>query len=94
MRRLRRSHRRNSRPTPAGNDQAQLNLLDSHDTPRFLTLARCDETAFRLGLLFMMTFPARRASTTATRSAWRAEADPDSSGSPWPDEDHAGGLAV
>ncbi|MGB9593242.1 MAG: glycoside hydrolase family 13 protein [Anaerolineae bacterium] len=36
---------------------AQLNLLDSHDTPRFLTLARGDESAFRLATLFQMTYP-------------------------------------
>ncbi len=36
---------------------AQLNLLDSHDTPRFLTLAGGDESAFRLATLFQMTYP-------------------------------------
>lgn len=36
---------------------AQLNLLDSHDTARFLTLARGDESALRLAVLFQMTFP-------------------------------------
>lgn len=35
----------------------QLNLLDSHDTPRFLTLAKGDETALRLATLFQMTYP-------------------------------------
>lgn len=34
-----------------------LNLLDSHDTARFLTIARGDESAFRLATLFQMTFP-------------------------------------
>jgi cyclomaltodextrinase len=37
--------------------QVQLNLLDSHDTARFLTLARGDESALRLGILFMMCYP-------------------------------------
>ncbi|MBC7261856.1 MAG: glycoside hydrolase family 13 protein, partial [Chloroflexi bacterium] len=37
--------------------QAQLNLLDSHDTARFLTLARGDESALRLAMLFMMCYP-------------------------------------
>src|SRR5262249_13076273 len=32
------------------------NLLDSHDTARFVTLARNDKTAFRLATLFQMTF--------------------------------------
>ncbi|MFW6115561.1 MAG: glycoside hydrolase family 13 protein [Chloroflexota bacterium] len=36
---------------------AQLNLLDSHDTPRFLTLVRGDEAALRLAVLFQMTYP-------------------------------------
>ena len=37
--------------------QAQLNLLDSHDTPRFITCARGDESALRLATLFMFTYP-------------------------------------
>ena len=35
---------------------AQLNLLDSHDMPRFLTLARGDKSALRLATLFQMTY--------------------------------------
>jgi neopullulanase len=35
---------------------AQLNLLDSHDTPRFITTAGGDETALRLAYLFLFTF--------------------------------------
>ncbi|HOU23004.1 MAG TPA: glycoside hydrolase family 13 protein [Anaerolineae bacterium] len=38
-------------------NQVQLNLLDSHDTARFLTLARGDESALRLAVLFVMCFP-------------------------------------
>ncbi len=37
--------------------QVQLNLLDSHDTPRLLTCARGDESALRLAALFMFTYP-------------------------------------
>ncbi len=37
--------------------QAQLNLLDSHDMPRFLTLANEDESALRLATLYQMTYP-------------------------------------
>ncbi|MEN6435359.1 MAG: glycoside hydrolase family 13 protein, partial [Anaerolineaceae bacterium] len=33
----------------------QFNLLDSHDTPRFLTSARDDETALKLAWLFLFT---------------------------------------
>jgi len=36
---------------------AQLNLLDSHDTARFLRMARGDTSALRLAYLFQMTFP-------------------------------------
>lgn len=35
----------------------QLNLLDSHDTARFLTLADGDESGVRLGALLLFTFP-------------------------------------
>jgi cyclomaltodextrinase / maltogenic alpha-amylase / neopullulanase len=37
--------------------QAQLNLLDSHDMPRFLSLAGGDRSALRLATLFQMTYP-------------------------------------
>jgi cyclomaltodextrinase len=36
---------------------AQLNLLDSHDTPRFLTLAGGDRDALRLAMLLQATLP-------------------------------------
>lgn len=35
----------------------QMNLLDSHDMPRFLSLAKGDESALRLAVLFQMTYP-------------------------------------
>jgi cyclomaltodextrinase / maltogenic alpha-amylase / neopullulanase len=37
--------------------KAQFNLLDSHDTPRLLSLARGDKATVRLATLFQMTFP-------------------------------------
>ncbi|HEY5157189.1 MAG TPA: alpha-amylase family glycosyl hydrolase, partial [Anaerolineales bacterium] len=37
--------------------QVQLNLLDSHDTPRFLTTAHHDQAALLLGWLFLFTYP-------------------------------------
>lgn len=37
--------------------QVQLNLLDSHDTPRLLSLARGDKDTVRLATLFQMTYP-------------------------------------
>ncbi len=36
---------------------AQMNLLDSHDMPRFLTIANGDESALRLAWLFLFTIP-------------------------------------
>jgi cyclomaltodextrinase / maltogenic alpha-amylase / neopullulanase len=38
-------------------NQVQFNLLDSHDTPRFLTTAHGDQSALRLGWLFILTYP-------------------------------------
>lgn len=35
----------------------QLNLLDSHDTSRFITIAGGDTASVRLGTLLLMTFP-------------------------------------
>ncbi len=37
--------------------RAELNLLDSHDTPRFLTCAQGDVESLKLALLFIFTFP-------------------------------------
>ena len=42
-------------PRPA--TEVQFNLLGSHDTPRFNTLARGDTSAYRLATLFQMTYP-------------------------------------
>lgn len=36
---------------------AQLNLLDSHDVSRFLSLCNGDASKYKLAILFMMTFP-------------------------------------
>jgi neopullulanase len=40
-----------------GVTQVQLNLLSSHDMPRFLTLVQQDKEALKLATLFQMTFP-------------------------------------
>jgi neopullulanase len=42
---------------PRAVSEVQLNLLGSHDTPRIKTLARGDDSAYRLALLFQMTYP-------------------------------------
>ncbi len=38
-------------------NQVELNLLDSHDTPRFLTSARGDVNSLKLALTFIFGFP-------------------------------------
>jgi glycosidase len=38
-------------------NDVQMNLLDSHDTARYLSIAKGDKTALRLGTLTQMTFP-------------------------------------
>lgn len=42
---------------PKQNALAQLNLMDSHDMPRFLSMVSGDTRAFRLATLFQMTYP-------------------------------------
>ena len=41
---------------PEENNLVQLNLFDSHDTARFLSLAKGDELALCLAMLFQMTY--------------------------------------
>jgi neopullulanase len=38
-------------------NRVQLNLLDSHDTPRFLTCASGDFESLKLALIFLFTYP-------------------------------------
>lgn len=42
---------------PRQNALAQLNLMDSHDMPRFLSMVSGKKDAFRLASLFQMTYP-------------------------------------
>ena len=42
---------------PRQNVLAQLNLLDSHDMPRFLSMVSENKDVFRLATLFQMTYP-------------------------------------
>ena len=69
--------------------QAQLNLLGSHDTPRFLTLARSDASALKLALLFVMTYPGAPCIYYGDEVGMLGGPDPDCRrGFPWPDGDH------
>ncbi|MGI8929313.1 MAG: glycoside hydrolase family 13 protein [Candidatus Limnocylindrales bacterium] len=56
---------------------AQLNLLDSHDTPRFLTLARGDRQALRLATLAVMTLPGAPCIYYGDEVALEGREDPD-----------------
>jgi glycosidase len=69
---------------PSQVDQVQLNLLDSHDTARFLTLARGDESALRLAVLFLMCFPGAPCIFYGDEIGLEGGRDPDSRRSfPW-----------
>lgn len=56
---------------------AQFNLLDSHDTARFLTQAGGDPSALRLALLFMLTLPGAPCIYYGTEIGMAGGHDPD-----------------
>ena len=58
-------------------NQVQLNLLDSHDTPRFLSTAHGDEGALRLGWLFILTYPGAPCIYYGDEIGMTGQADPD-----------------
>jgi neopullulanase len=67
---------------------AQLNLLDSHDMPRFLTLVQGDEAALRLAFVFQMTYPGAPCIYYGDEIGMEGGPDPDCRRSfPW-DESH------
>ena len=57
--------------------QLQLNLLDSHDTPRFLSLAGGDRSALRLAALIQMTLPGAPCVYYGDEIGLEGGADPD-----------------
>jgi neopullulanase len=62
----------------------QLNLLGSHDTPRALTVVGEDESAYRLALLFMMTYPGVPCIYYGDEIGLKGGHDPDNrQGMPW-----------
>jgi cyclomaltodextrinase len=64
--------------------EVQLNLLDSHDTSRFLSMARGDETALRLATLFQMSYPGAPSIYYGDEIGMQGGRDPDSRRSfPW-----------
>jgi neopullulanase len=64
--------------------EAQYNLLGSHDTPRFKTLARGDNSAYRLATLFQMTYPGTPSVYYGDEIGMEGRADPGCRGAfPW-----------
>jgi cyclomaltodextrinase / maltogenic alpha-amylase / neopullulanase len=68
---------------------ANLNLLDSHDTARILTIASGDEDSVVLALALLLTFPGAPSIYYGTEIGLEGGKDPDSRRSfPWAYEDH------
>jgi len=68
--------------------QAQFNLLDSHDMPRFLTCVGNDKSALKLAWLFLMTIPGPPSIYYGDEIGLNGDHDPDCRKSfPW-DESH------
>lgn len=65
-------------------NSVQLNLLDSHDTSRFLTTANDDKTAIKLGWLFLFTYIGAPCIYYGDEVGLRGSTDPACRGSfPW-----------
>jgi neopullulanase len=63
---------------------AQLNMLDSHDTPRALTMCGGDETSLRLALLLMLSMPGTPSIYYGDEIGMTGHVDPDCRRSfPW-----------
>lgn len=63
---------------------AQLNLLDSHDTPRFITSVGGDQSALRLSYLFLFTYPGAPCIYYGDEIGLAGRHDPDCRGAfPW-----------
>ena len=74
-------------PEPA--TLANLNLLDSHDTARILTIASDDEDSVVLSLALLLTFPGAPSIYYGTEIGLEGGLDPDCRRSfPWDHEDH------
>ncbi len=68
---------------------ANLNLLDSHDTARILTIASGDEDAVLLSLALLLTFPGAPSIYYGSEIGLEGGVDPDCRRSfPWDYEDH------
>jgi neopullulanase len=73
--------------------EVQYNLLGSHDTPRFKTLARRDSSAYRLATLFQMTYPGAPSIYYGDEIGMEGGHDPDCRRSfPWDEDQWDGEL--
>jgi cyclomaltodextrinase len=71
----------------------ELNLLGSHDTPRFRTIAGGDKDAYRLALLAVMTLPGAPCIYYGDEIGLEGRQDPDNRRSfPWHEQAWDGGL--
>lgn len=57
--------------------EAAFNLLDSHDTPRLLTICKDNEDAMKLAALFKLTFPGTPCIYYGDEVGMNGEGDPD-----------------
>ena len=62
---------------PPAVHQAQLNILDTHDTPRFITAAGEDDSALHLAILMQMTLPGAPSIYYGTEVGLAGSRDPD-----------------
>jgi glycosidase len=62
---------------PSQVTQVQMNLLGSHDTARFLSLAKRDESALRMAMLFIMCYPGAPCIYYGDEIGLRGGKDPD-----------------
>ncbi|NIV39673.1 MAG: alpha-amylase [Anaerolineae bacterium] len=75
--------------------EVQFNLLGSHDTPRFRTLASKDNTCYRLATLFQMTYPGAPCIYYGDEIGMEGRHDPDCRrGFPWDEEQWDSELRV
>ncbi len=69
---------------PRQNALAQLNLLDSHDMPRYLTMMSGEKKALRLAFLFLMTYPGAPCIYYGDEIGMEGGRDPENRGTfPW-----------
>jgi neopullulanase len=78
---------------PRSVNELQYNLLGSHDTPRFKTLSRGDNSAYRLATLFQMTFPGAPSIYYGDEIGMEGQHDPGCRGGfPWDEQQWDRGL--